>query len=493
MRATALLSEHVIHPAEGIAPAARSLTHRRRLGQVATPRDIADWMTNWTCADRPRRILDPAVGEGVFVRSVVACYSRRDWKLPAIFGCEIDEALAVGVRRSGLPVELAHADFLSMRFDSPFDAILANPPYVRHHAHARDESLFRKFDGLCGERLSRMTNLYGLFLLKIWSHLAPCGRAAVIAPAEWLNADFGVPIKRRLLRENAIEAIIQFAHGSSVFDDALTTAAIILLRRGRSAGDVVRFATVTDAESLTALNLDRATGWSSAELDPARKWTPLIEGRAAAHASLRSLADVATCTRGIATGANSYFTLNESTRRRWKLDRRDLSVCITKARQVSGTVLTKADMVRLIDDDERVYLISPRAGVNAALTRYLAEGRRLGIHTRYLPSHRPEWFRPEVRSPAPILVSVFARGAFRFVLNEAGVLNLTPYHGIFPKDVAPRRVRKLFEYLNSAAAAKSLAMHRRIYGGGLLKLEPRDVESLNIPDSLYHPRNRTSR
>lgn len=460
---------------------------RRRWGQVATPRPVADWMTNWACADRPRRILDPAVGEGVFIESVRDFFGQRSAQCPVVHGCEIDADIARRLARRNLPLELRQVDFLRARFASGFDAVIANPPYVRHHSHACDEATLAGLDRLCGERLSRMTNLYGLFLIKIRSLLAPGGRAAVIAPAEWLNADFGVPIKRHLLRKNAIEAIVQFSHASAVFSDALTTAAVVLLRGGRRAGDSVRLAMVDDAEGLARLDLDRATERSSGELNPAKKWSPMIEGRTRPAQSAHTLADIADCSRGIATGANDYFTMSESARRRWKIDRRDLRLCIVKARQVSGDRFTASDLRALMDADERVYLLSPRGSLSIPVNEYLAEGRRLGIPERYLPSHRPVWFRPEVRKPAPILVSVFARGRFRFVDNKAGVLNLTAYHGIYPHDDSPARVGALVDYLNSPAAARSLADHRRIYGGGLMKLEPRDVESLEIPDCLYHP------
>ena len=476
-------SELPLHPPQ------RAAVLRRRWGQVDTPRIVADWMTYWACADRPRRILDPAVGEGVFIESVREFFGQRGLNCPVVHGCEIDADIVRRLAGRGLPLDLRQVDFLRARFASGFDAVIANPPYVRHHSHACDDAIFGRLDRLCGERLSRMTNLYGLFLIKIRSLLAPGGRAAVIAPAEWLNADFGVPIKRHLLRENAIEAIIQFSHASAVFSDALTTAAIVLLRSGRRVGDRVRLAMVDDAGELAKLDLDRATERSPGELDPAQKWSPMIEGRTRAARSAFKLADIADCSRGIATGANDYFTMSESTRRRWKIDRRDLCLCIAKARQIPGNRLTAGELRALIEADERIYLLSPRASLSTAVKKYLAEGRRLGIPERYLPSHRPVWFRPEVRRPAPILVSVFARGRFRFVHNKAGVLNLTAYHGIYPHDASPQRVRALVDYLNSPVAARSLADHRRIYGGGLMKLEPRDVESLEIPDCLYHPRN----
>ncbi len=465
---------------------------RRGLGQVFTPRPVADWMVGWACAGRPRRILDPALGGGVFVDAMEGLFDEvRGSSTPCVDVFDIDTGLISTFKKGtrSIKVRCRHADFISATIRGHYDAIVANPPYVRHHEMDYPDSVLRRYDRLCGRRLSRMTNLYALFLVRIWNLLAPGGRAAVITPAEWLNADFGRAIKSTLLDQNAIDAILHFDHSARVFDDALTTAAITLLRRGRGSRAAVTLARVPDVESLRGMDLKRGIRIARRELDPARKWTPLFSETSAASVRLRlqqgpTLDSIARCSRGIATGANGFFTLNESDRRRHGLDLRDLSPCITKAQQVSGDKLTTAGMRRLVASDQRVYLLNPRQRLTAAVKRYLAEGERLGVHKRYLPSHRSVWYRPERRSPAPLWVSVFARGAFRFVRNTAGVLNLTAYHGITLREPNPRRVRALFDYLCGPEARDALRQHTRIYADGLLKVEPRDVLALPISTEL---------
>src|SRR5262245_9842177 len=49
-----------------IVPIAR----RKRLGQYFTPQPVAELMVRWIAAIRPRRVLDPAVGPGIFPRLV---------------------------------------------------------------------------------------------------------------------------------------------------------------------------------------------------------------------------------------------------------------------------------------------------------------------------------------------------------------------------------------------------------------------------------------
>lgn len=460
---------------------------RRALGQVFTPAPIAEWMARWVRVDRSRRILDPAVGTGVFVDAIEgvlsACGTRRR---PIIDLCDVDERMIhlAGGQRRGAEVRLRRLDFVSGNFPNPYDAIVANPPYVRHHDFEYPERIWREFDRMCGRRLRRQTNLYGLFLVKIWALLSARGRAAVIVPAEFLNADFGVPLKAHFLEENAMDAIVHFDPSARVFANALTTSAIVLLRRGRASKEPVRLCGVASIAELRRLEMKDDEGWSGDDLVPAEKWSPYFRKTRPPREQTARLGDVAVCMRGIATGANDYFTLRESDRRRWQIDRRDVTPCITKAQQLSAGAATARDVRRIIESDERIFLFSPRQPLAAGPRNYLGEGRRRGIPNRYLPAHRPIWYLPEKRSPAPILVSVFARGAFRFVLNRAGVLNLTAYHGIFPHADDPGSVRLLFEYLISRRGQAALRRHCRVYADGLLKVEPRDVEAMPIPRNL---------
>lgn len=497
-------------------PDARS--RRRALGQVFTPRLVADFMARWVCAHRPARVLDPALGEGVFVDAIRAIMRRRRWT-PRIDAFEIDPAVvlrspgenhsigdsAAADRRTARRRERAALctrieDFLLADIPTRYDAIIANPPYVRHHEFEYSESVLRRFDALAGRRLSRATNLYGLFLVRIASLLAPGGRAAVITPAEWLNADFGAALKAYLLERNLIEALIQFDSSLQVFHGALTTAVIVLLRRGRRSGESIGMMNLKSLDDLPAVSLRGARRLRRDELDPSRKWSPLfVAARAAARVGRTSrsvdqreaagaitrLGDVATCARGIATGANIFFTLRESERRAWKINLADVRLCITKAAQIRSHRLDAAALRRLVARDERVYLLHPRQPLHPAVKRYLAYGRSLGVDRRHLPSHRPVWYMPENRPPAPILISVFSRGDFRVVWNKARARNLTAYHGIYPRagdgrGEGDRSARALFEYLRSAAGQRAIALHRRVYGGGLYKLEPRDVEAVEI-------------
>ncbi|HPF41055.1 MAG TPA: N-6 DNA methylase [Phycisphaerae bacterium] len=462
---------------------------RRKLGQVFTPSTVAEWMTAWACAHRPARILEPSAGDGVFIDEIERRLQGDTAWRPRVWAHEIDKGLRSILRapRRSFDLRLSGRDFVLDASRQRYDACVANPPYIRHHALSYDAGVYRAFDGMIGERISRMTNLYGLFLLRIWDRLDDAGRAAVIVPAEWLNADFGRPLKRYLLSENAIDGIVSFADDALIFGDALTTAVIMLLRRGRHADEPVRVATLRDAAALAAFRFEEMAAIAHARLDPSDKWTNILAGGGEAFAdaaAMGTLADVADCSRGIATGANGYFTLTESERTGASIDPADVTPCITKAIHASANRFDSANWDALKRADRKVWLLTPREPLNAAVEAYLERGCAMKIHARYLPSHRPVWYRPEKRAPAPIWAPVFVRGRFRFIHNAAEALNLTAFHGLYPHNTSSAAIDALLGYLWSDAAQRAIGAQSRLYAGGLRKLEPRDVLSIPIPMAL---------
>lgn len=471
-------------------PAQRARKSDRGRSQVFTPETIARWMTNWACANHPQSILEPGAGDGAFIGAIAKRQAEQPLWHPEITAIESDATLASKLKRRDDAVRLTvrRSDFVTARFNHRFDACVANPPYVRHHELEYADATYSRFDRMIGERLGRMTNLYGLFLLRIWQLLAIAGRAAIITPAEWLNADFGVPIKRFLLRENALDAIVTFKDAALPFPNALTTAAITLLRRGRSPSEPIRLAEVPDAMELSQLDINSARSIDPVALDPQRKWSSAFRKDTPGPFDQRAsntLGEFTDCTRGIATGANRYFVLSESERMQFGIDRRDVVPCVSKATHIDKTNFDTDALENIIASDRKIWLLRPRAPIDPAVRSYLDLGIAQGIDRRYLPSHRPEWFRPERRNPAPIWVPVFSREKFRFVRNHTNALHLTTYHGIYPKAPADdASLNNLARYLNSASGRRNVLAHTRIYGGGLRKLEPRDVLAIEIPLSV---------
>ena len=459
----------------------------KQLGQVATPEPIARLMAKWVMSAKPRAVLDPAAGLGGLL---AAC--RNFNQRIELVGAERDtETLQHAKTSAPRGTKLILADYLKSDAGL-FDGIIANPPYVKAHRLEYSEKDWRYFEERLGTPLDRLTNLYALFLLKIWEDLAPRGRAAVILPAEFLNANFGEEIKERLLRAIRPAGIAIFAPSLNVFADALTTSAIVLLDKCRALNAPIwaRLAeTVEDAEAfvegLLAGRISVAGNGliDLAALNPRDKWLNLLLNGATEKIPVRfpkRVGDYFNCRRGIATGGNDFFCLSRAKMREHHLTEVHVEPCITKATDADGLVFTPEKFDALVARDRRCFLLNPLRN-GQILTRYLELGEQRGIPKRHLPSHRPVWYLPENRAVAHIWVAVFSRESGKFILNTSGAKNLTCFHGLYAKPGNESLGSLMTLFLNSSLGRESFSQVNRFYGDGLNKLEPKDVEDMPCP------------
>jgi adenine-specific DNA-methyltransferase len=463
----------------------------KRLGQVATPEPVALLMAAWVLSGNPRTVLDPAAGPGGLL---AACHQLAP-NVPLV-GVERDaETWQRAKTTAPRGTRLILADYLKAD-TGLFEGIIANPPYVKAHRLDYSEHDWAAFEANLGTRLDRLTNLYALFLLKIWQDLAPAGRAAVLLPAEFLNANFGDEIKEHLKRVMRPAAVLVFAPSLNLFADALTTSAIVFLDKGRSSSALAP----APAWALCVESIQEAKGVVAAlragsnsppgnggvdlsRLDPREKWLNRLFHRAACVEStgfVRRVGDYFECRRGIATGANDYFCLSRAELQRHQLSRAHVVPCITKAVDADGLVFTGEKFERLAGNDRRCFLLDPACN-GPALTRYLELGEARAIPARHLPSHRPVWYRPENRPVADIWVPVFSRGPAKYVLNMSGAKNLTCFHGLYARTGWNSLPPLLTLFLNSSSGRQAFSQVNRFYGDGLNKLEPKDVEAMSCP------------
>src|SRR5574341_1446161 len=108
----------------------------REKGQFWTPPWVAEAMVDYCLADQSKSIFDPAVGAGAFFLAAKQFAQRQDRRI-RLLGAEVDrevlrQAISAGLSERDLAlVEIR--DFVLQPPDQRFPAIVANPPYIRHH------------------------------------------------------------------------------------------------------------------------------------------------------------------------------------------------------------------------------------------------------------------------------------------------------------------------------------------------------------------------
>src|SRR5207249_3156119 len=92
------------------------------------------------------------------------------------------------------------------------------------------------------------------------------------------------------------------------------------------------------------------------------------------------------------------------------------------------------------------------------------------------------WYRMERREPPAILVTYMSKAGLRFVRNEARLVPLNVFHGLYPKDLNRRQLNDLLKHLRGRTFQRKLRDAARTYGTGLIKIEPRELGALRVPD-----------
>ncbi|MFQ6004136.1 MAG: class I SAM-dependent DNA methyltransferase [Woeseia sp.] len=469
--------------------------YRKKLGQFFTPFSVASFMSKWLtelAVDEPR-ILDPCAGLGVFERAISAM--NPEFATNARFTLwEKDERLTLDLagicNRIAVRYSVIGRDFLDEHaWSETYDGIIANPPYYKHHFVENKENIRSVISSEVGAHFSVQTNVYCWFLIKALALLKPGGRLAFIVPSEFLNANYGRDVKKYLIERSRLRHIISVSYKSRIFEDAVTTACILLAERAVKPYHGIRFHRAESIDQLGDLTEFLAgTGaieYRSSDLDVERKWRSYFPGNARVDMKTSQLVPFSTYgrfSRGIATGANEFFALGASSAEKLGLPDESLIPCICKARHAPGKIFTRADFENLRLAGRPVYLFDGEAATGQAIDQYIASGERTGYQHRYLTKSRNPWYAIEKRVPGRIWVCVFGRAGIRFVWNECNCVSLTCFHVFKPSDIGKDFLPFVFLYLNSSIGQRFLEREKREYGNGLEKYEPNDINNSLAPD-----------
>lgn len=464
-----------------------SIAKRKRFGQFFTPQNIASVMADWILGCNPKKLLDPAVGTGVLVKALANQSTASSVKCD-VFDIDSEILKVFDVEKpSNMVFREFHSDFLSHTFEGEYDGVIMNPPYLRHHDLVYQDSIHDRISDLVDAPISRLSNAYVLFVMKACHLLSDGGRGAFIIPSEWTNANFGTKFKEYLLDYAGLQEVIYFTNCASVFDDALTTASIILVEKGGENSDVSVSCVETvegpfEEDTVKKVH-DKYTHntFSKKQLKAAPKWDSIFRyGKMEDIAGFVALSELGVSKRGIATGANKYFHITREDAK--SISEHHKKPCVGRAADVKGCVFTPNDYELLVSKGSRSVLIDFNGDLSESDMAYIQEGELQSLNNRYLLSKRNPWYSMERRDVAPIWAAVFGRKNLRFIHNEAKVYNLTTFHGFYPYNSDHDYLRALVCCLNSFVVQELAKTNMRVYGGGLLKFEPRDILDIKVPD-----------
>lgn len=269
-----------------------------------------------------------------------------------------------------------------------FDAVIGNPPYVRQEQLKENKvffkSAFQVYDGVA--------DLYVYFYEIAHRVLRKGGRFGMITSNKFMRAAYGRNLRRFLTNQTRIQEIIDFGD-LPVFPDATAYPCIVLTVAGPGEGRP-RYVRIPSLgfESLDLLVQERATpvppkaladdGWQLAQVNE----LAILAKMEAVSIPLKDWLRDVEIRRGVLTGLNKAFFIDEDTRQR-------LIAEDPKSAEIIKPLVVGEDIKRYEIDYKNRYLIFTRRGID--IDRYPAIRRHLEQFRERLEPRPPDWDEEE--------------------------------------------------------------------------------------------------
>jgi adenine-specific DNA methylase len=470
---------------------------RKARGAFFTPEVIAAFVADWAIRDFDDRVLEPSCGDAEFLLHAVerlTALSIRHGMLPLaprVDGVEIHEASAREAQErvisAGGSPEILVSDFFLVEPRGEYAAVIGNPPYIRYQDFAGDARTRSRAAALRGGvPLSGLASSWAAFTVHSALFLRKGGRMGLVLPAELLSVNYAGAVRKFLFdRFKSVDLVL---FNERVFPEAETDV-VLLLADGFDEGptDHARVVQAQNAEALTSLAVSRK--WTP--IDPADKWTPSLLGADVLSAysglltsgnfvGLESWGDT---TLGMVTGNNRYFALSTERVRELKLTDADLiNLSPPGSSHLRGLTFGTRALNEMARKGSPVYLFRPRGEPSDAALIYIEAGETAGVNQAYKCRVRKPWWRVPIVAPADLLLTYMNADTPRLTTNDANAHHLNSVHGVYLKP----ELRKLGRRLLPLASLTSMTLLGaetvgRSYGGGILKIEPREADVLPVP------------
>jgi len=467
-------------------------------GQFWTPGWVADAMVAYVLREGASRIFDPAVGEGVFLHAAKRI-ARGLGQAIELRGTELDSQLI----EQKLPADFSQSELKGITLqdfvlDPPqeqFEAIVANPPYIRHHRlpQVYKKGLKQFVASFLDCKIDGRAGLHVYFLLRALQLLKPEGRLSFIVPSDTFEGVFAPALWGWIAGRYQIESVVTFTADATPFPGVDTNAVIVCIRN-ELPSENYDWAQCSQANSPGLKQWLEGAISNHADLQIERRsihdWVQrgLSRGHKPGSEEFICLGDLVRVMRGVATGANEFFFLTKSQVREFSIPEEFLRLAVGRTRDVDDAELTAERLIALSTLGRPTLLFSPDGRALSdfpkAVQDYLKQGEALDFSSRTLIATRRPWYKMECRVTPPFLFAYLGRRNVRFIRNLVGAIPLTGFLCIYPKDSSKENIEKLWQLFRHPEILDGLASVGKSYGGGAIKVEPRSLERLPIPKRL---------
>jgi adenine-specific DNA-methyltransferase len=462
----------------------------RDKGQFWTPSWVAEAMVSYVLGDTDL-VFDPATGRGAFYEALLKLNKPK----VSFFGTDIDPDVLSDKVYNNDKCFVENIDFIKNPPKRKFKAIVANPPYIRHHRIDEATKLLLKqiAASITGSSIDGRAGYHIYFLIQALNLLEQDGKLAFIMPADTCEGKFAKNLWKWISEKFCIEGVVTFNEVATPFPNVDTNAIVFLIKNAKPqqtlhwvkaneaySSDLFRFISSNFQEkelpTLEIVNRQLkegiATGFSRPEQN---------------HNGFRfHLNDFAKVMRGIATGSNEFFFLTTQQVKELGIPKEFLKRAVGRTKDATESILTVQDIEVLDKENRPTFLLSINGQETypKAIKDYIKIGEEMGLPKRSLIQQRKPWYKMEQRIVPPLLFAYLGRRNTRFIKNEAGVLPLTGFLCVYPIYEEQEYIDSLWKALNHPDTLENLKLVGKSYGSGAIKVEPSNLSRLPIPENI---------
>lgn len=367
---------------------------------------------------------------------------------------------------------------------SGFDAIVGNPPYIRHQDIINKAELQVVGGWLDGVTIPSMSDYSIYFWLHSLNNIKKCGVLGFISSDGWMSGDYGEPLRSVFV--NMCDIRLLARPDFRVFVDAAIRTIICVVGRGRSTGDVA----LVDARTLNDLTGTRRYIEQSSL--GSEKWNIHFEyAPPEPNIPMTKLASTGNVKRGKNTGHNPYFVLDGQTIQKHNIASVFLVPLISHdmqeglvygkcaVRWLLNVSQTKSELL-LLEEGRHVLkyimegehtMVKPRKGKDRSLRPI---SKLSGVIGRKL------WYNLQLGNAPAAFLSRFAGERHKFYENGGDIYAQDNFECYTPSN--ERHVRPMLAYLACSWFGLYQELHGHPAGAGALQFRTNDYKNAPCPD-----------
>ena len=466
-------------------------SNQKLRGGYYTPKKISDLIVDYIKLYKPKEILEPSSGDGIFVDSI---REKLTYK-PRIDCFEIYKKEIIKIKKKfplDKKIKLHNLDFLNWYLKNiskkiSYDAILGNPPFIRYqYLDEKTQIIIQQIFDNFNLNFTKHTNIWVCFVVISIFLLRKGGVLGMVIPSELINVMHSSELRKLLVTHMKNIKIIE--PYEKLFD-ALQGTIILLAEKKR----VNSFSSTIYLSKIKNINNKKSKDYFGKhdrvriEAGVDRKWTKFfleadqleLLQKISKSNLIYKFNDIADADVGIVTGCNKFFLVSDEIIKNYNLNRFSRPM-FGKSEHCSGIIYddNQHQINKLKGYPTNFLQFAHSNKISELNKKYIKLGEKSEINKRYKCRIRKPWFVvPSVYS-SKIGMLKRSHGSPKLIYNSIDALTTDTAYRIKTINIDPKLLVYIF---NNSLTSLSCEIEGRSYGGGVLELVPSEINNLIIP------------